>query len=80
MKYFFTTRKFMVSKLTKKVCFNIRNFRRYLGYSRQKLAEKSGVSIHAIAKLEVFKNSPTVSTVEKLAKGLRVSPLRLFEE
>jgi len=53
---------------------NIKKYRKKLGWSQQKLAEKSGLSYNAITKLEqgVAKH-PTIQTVTKLADAFKIS-------
>jgi transcriptional regulator with XRE-family HTH domain len=47
--------------------------------SQAGLAEKSGVSREYIARLELGQQDPTLGTLEKLAKALKVKVGRLLE-
>jgi len=47
--------------------------------SQAGLAEKSGVSREYIARLELGQQDPTLGTMEKLAKALRVKVRELVE-
>lgn len=49
------------------------------GYSLRTLVRLSGVSKSAILKIENNECSPSLNTVEKLAKGLNVSMNDLFD-
>jgi transcriptional regulator with XRE-family HTH domain len=49
------------------------------GWSQAKLAEKVGVSREYIARLEIGRHDPPLSTIEKLAKALGVKVGRLLE-
>lgn len=53
---------------------NIKKYRKKLGWSQQKLAEKSGLSYNAITKLEQgAAKHPTIQTVMKLADAFKIS-------
>jgi transcriptional regulator with XRE-family HTH domain len=57
----------------------IREWRDKRGWSQRDLAEASGVSREYIARIELGQHDPTLSTLEKLAKALRVKVARLIE-
>lgn len=48
------------------------------GYSQEKLGEKSGLSTHYISDIEQGKYSPSIPTIESLAKALEIEPYLLF--
>ena len=49
------------------------------GLSQAGLAERAGVSREYIARLETGHHNPTLSTLEKLAKALKVKVGKLLE-
>jgi transcriptional regulator with XRE-family HTH domain len=57
----------------------LRQFRNERGLSQRSLAEKAGISREYLARLETGRQDPTLSTLEKLAKALRVKVARLIE-
>lgn len=50
------------------------------GYSTRELSERSGISRAAINKIENGKVSPTIVTLEALAKALECSVFDLLQE
>lgn len=54
--------------------------REQLGLSKAKLSKISGVSLSFINYIEAGQKSPTLRTLEKLAKAMGVSVAVLFEE
>lgn len=58
---------------------NLRELRDERGLTQEELAERSGVQAGEISRIEAGKRDPRVSTVLRLAKGLRVSPGRLLD-
>ena len=57
----------------------LRELRHEKGYSIKALAAESGLSVNTISLIENHKSSPSVSTLEQLAKALGI-PLSLFFE
>ena len=55
----------------------IREIREAKGYSLRTLAERSGLSLNAISRIERGENSPTVSSLQRLATALAV-PINEF--
>jgi transcriptional regulator with XRE-family HTH domain len=47
--------------------------------SQEQLAAKAGISRTYLARIETARQDPTLSTIEKLARALRVKPGRLLE-
>jgi transcriptional regulator with XRE-family HTH domain len=47
--------------------------------SQRELARRAGLSRAYVARLEIGRHDPTLSTLEKLAKALRVKVTRLLE-
>ena len=58
----------------------IRSLRKGKGLSLLALSERSGLSQNAISRIERGENSPTVSSLRRLANGLEVSVIDLFKE
>jgi len=63
-----------VDKLSKR----IRIERERRGLSQQQLADRAGISRGYLARLETARQDPTVSTVEKIARALRIKLAYLF--
>ena len=60
----------------KHISNNIRKWRITKGYSQKTLAEKAGVSLLTIKKLESGENQPRMNTLEAISKGLEI---RLYD-
>ena len=60
---------------------NIKNRRNQLGYTQQELAEKLGISLNFMGKIEVAFSKPSLDTLIKIADELdtNVSELCNFE-
>ena len=56
----------------------IREIREAQGYSLRALADRSGLSLNAISRVERGESSPTVSTLQRLATALSVPISELF--
>jgi transcriptional regulator with XRE-family HTH domain len=50
----------------------LRQLRNERGLSQRALAEKAGISREFLARLETGRQDPTLSTLEKIAKALKV--------
>ena len=57
----------------------IKELREARGLTQGKLAEKAGLSLGYIARLEIGRHDPSVSTLVKLAKALKVKVGELLE-
>jgi transcriptional regulator with XRE-family HTH domain len=57
----------------------IRELRTQRGYSLRELAQRSGLNINTLSLIENWKISPSVSTLQQLARGLNVSITNFFE-
>jgi transcriptional regulator with XRE-family HTH domain len=55
-----------------RVAMQIKALREKRGLSQQALADKAGLSRTYLARLETARQDPTLSTLEKLAKALKV--------
>jgi transcriptional regulator with XRE-family HTH domain len=62
------------------VGLRIRSFRERQGLSLRAVADRCGLSINAISQIERGENSPTVSTLHRLATALNVSITDFFNE
>ncbi len=58
---------------------NVREIREEKGYSLRGLAERSGLSLNAISRIERGESSPTVSSLQRLSTALSVPINRFFE-
>jgi transcriptional regulator with XRE-family HTH domain len=57
---------------------NIRKYRKNLGYSQEKLAEKAGLSAQTLNDIEGCRRWVSAQTITKLAKALHVAEYQLF--
>lgn len=57
----------------------IKNLRVEAGLTQEKLAEKAGISLDYMGKIEVSINRPGLKTILKLARALDVEPFEVFE-
>jgi transcriptional regulator with XRE-family HTH domain len=57
---------------------NLRENRRKLGLTQEKLAEQAGVSTHYIAMIETCNKYPKPEMLERLAKALSIEPHQFF--
>jgi len=64
---------------TKKFTMRLKRLRAERKMSQAGLAEKSGVSREYIARLELGQQDPTLGTLTKLAKALKVKVGKLLE-
>jgi transcriptional regulator with XRE-family HTH domain len=64
--------------LEKMVIDNIRRIRIRRGISQEKLAEACETSTSYIGLMETYRNVPKLSTIERIAEALGVSPLVFF--
>jgi len=65
--------------LRERLSMRLKQFREARGWTQEQLAEKAGFSRAYIARLEIGRHDPTLSTLEKLAKALRVTVGKLVE-
>jgi transcriptional regulator with XRE-family HTH domain len=59
---------------------NIKRIRKEKGISQEKLAEACNTATSYIGLMEIYKNVPKLSTIEKIAAALNVDPLDLFKD
>lgn len=70
----------MVENTEPKVGLRLRSLREQEGLSLRALAVRCGLSINAISQIERGENSPTVSTLHRLATALEIPITDLFQE
>jgi transcriptional regulator with XRE-family HTH domain len=58
---------------------NLREARKELGMSQEAVAERSGVHATEVSRIEAGKRDPRVSTVERLARAVKMKPGQLLE-
>src|SRR4030042_2705083 len=69
----------MTENTEPKVGFRLRELRDRQGLSLRALAERCGLSINAISQIERGENSPTVSTLHRLATALNLPITDFFQ-
>jgi transcriptional regulator with XRE-family HTH domain len=57
---------------------NIKRIRTERGISQEKLAEACNTATSYIGLMEIYRNIPKLSTIERMAEALGVDPLTLF--
>jgi transcriptional regulator with XRE-family HTH domain len=65
--------------LEKLVIDNIKRIRKAKGISQEKLAEACSTATSYIGLMEIYRNVPKLSTIERIAAALEVDPLTLFQ-
>ena len=58
---------------------NIKRIRKEKGISQEKLADACNTATSYIGLMEIYRNIPKLSTIERIADALGVDPLELFE-
>ena len=62
-----------------KLAAQLKMVRKCLGYTQEKLAGQSGLTLSQIARIETCKTNPTVSTCMRIARTLIVPVSELFD-
>jgi transcriptional regulator with XRE-family HTH domain len=57
---------------------NIKKYRKIMGYSQEKLAEKAGLSAQTLNDIEGYRRWLSAATLTKLARALRVAEYQLL--
>ena len=57
----------------------LKEVRAMKGFTQEELAYQSGLSLSQIARIETVKINPTVSTIFKIARTLKVNVSELFD-
>ncbi|GHV81462.1 hypothetical protein AGMMS49991_00200 [Spirochaetia bacterium] len=65
--------------LERLVIDNIRRIRKKKGFSQEKLAEACDTATSYIGLMEIYRNVPKLSTIERIACALDVDPLDFFQ-
>jgi len=65
--------------LDRLVIDNIKRIRKEKGISQEKLAEACNTATSYIGLMEIYRNVPKLSTIERIAEALGVDPLELFQ-
>jgi transcriptional regulator with XRE-family HTH domain len=63
----------------KRTAMRIKTLREARAFSQEELAKRAGISRGYLARLETARQDPTLTTLEKLAKALRVKVTELLE-
>jgi transcriptional regulator with XRE-family HTH domain len=58
---------------------NLREARERLGLTQEQVAQRSGVHVTEVSRIEGGKRDPQVSTVRRLAEAVEVKPGQLLE-
>lgn len=66
--------------LEKTVIDNIKRIRKEKGITQEQLAEACNTATSYIGLMEIYKNVPKLSTIEKIATALDVEPQVLFQK
>ena len=66
--------------LEKLVINNIKRIRKEKGFSQEKLAEACNTATSYIGLMEIHRNIPKLSTIERIAHALDVDPLVFFKD
>lgn len=65
--------------IAKRLALRLKRLREERGLTQERLAKRSGVSHGYLARLEIGMHDPSLSTLSKLAKALRVTVAELVE-
>ncbi|MDR1108583.1 MAG: helix-turn-helix domain-containing protein [Spirochaetaceae bacterium] len=66
--------------LERLVIDNIKRIRKEKGISQEKLAEACNTATSYIGLMEIYRNVPKLSTIERIAHALDVDPLAIFQD
>jgi transcriptional regulator with XRE-family HTH domain len=66
--------------LERLVIDNIKRIRKEKGISQEKLAESCNTATSYIGLMEIYRNVPKLSTIERIAKTLDVDPIEFFQD
>jgi len=70
----------IIMYLERLVIDNIKRIRKEKGISQEKLAEACNTATSYIGLMEIYRNIPKLSTIERIAKALDVDPLVFFQD
>lgn len=57
----------------------LREAREHLGLTQEEVAQRSGVHVTEVSRMEAGKRDPKISTLRKLAKAVEVKPGQLLD-
>lgn len=60
------------------VCYRVQQLRRQTGITQEKLAEQAGLSVDGIRKIEGRRATPSLETLYKISKALRIQLVDLM--
>ncbi len=60
--------------------YNVRYYRKFKGFSQERLAEVSGLHRTYIAGIESITRNVSLKNIEKIASALEVDPAKLLEK
>lgn len=60
------------------VCYRVQQLRRQTGITQEKLAERAGLSVDGIRKIEGRRATPSLETLYKISKALRIQLVDLM--
>jgi len=66
--------------LERLVIDNIKCIRKEKGITQEKLAEACNTATSYIGLMEIYRNVPKLSTIERIAEALGVDPLEFFKQ
>mgnify|MGYP001387158116 CR=1 FL=1 len=67
------------SELVRRFAANLSRLRKARGLSQEELAYRAGIDRTFVSGCERLVRNPTLTTVEKIAAGLEVDPVELFQ-
>ena len=63
----------------KRLAMRVKEERERRGWTQEQLAEKAGISRGFLARLETARHDPKLSTLEKIAKALKIDIAKLLK-
>jgi transcriptional regulator with XRE-family HTH domain len=67
-------------RLERLVIDNIKRIRKERGISQERLADACNTATSYIGLMEIYRNVPKLSTIERIAEALGIDPLLLFRD
>ncbi|MCL2264969.1 MAG: helix-turn-helix transcriptional regulator [Treponema sp.] len=61
------------------LALNLKEYRRKIGYTQEKLAEKAGISANYLSMVEISRKFPTPEMLDRLAETLGIQTFQLFD-
>lgn len=66
--------------MKKKICFDLRGYRRRTNLTQEELAERIGVQQSAISKFELNAECVNLTTINRIANALNIDAMELLKE